>query len=822
MVYHDQNHSFPPLFTKIAMAVILSKSLSKNGLSISPKGEMKIPDSMDHEELKNLPPMVMPYKTRLSFVALLRFWESKLDSEDMAEKILANEIIKRVESHPELWEPIDDYADLVHHNEVVELLLAGLFPLNLRATQLGQACRPFDMNAFYSTPAFTAQMSGCAMKVKIEKSAEFFSNTIIIKACSAILNQHYGQQLDVDPTVVYSLEPCNGGVIIHYKSEVNINFVEAVAVKPLKKLSQDQINKLLSNVYDAEAWLTAIPPENFEFHGVVGMNLINVTKEETISQLRFILLEKDAIVKKESLGQLETLLRSYYGMPKLRMGIMAMDYPAVKNDELKYNINHCFLEYWDASVLGQQNKNSVYEKAAKYQEIVLVEDLNALQRKTPAEEELIKLGIQSFLVAPLVNKQNKVIGLIELGAPDPFALNSFSEFQFLNLLPLFNMAIERSREETDNTIEAIIREKFTAIHPSVEWRFSQAAFKHFNSTEGDGRRSPIEPIAFDNVYPLYAQSDIVSSSVKRNKAIQKDFLKNLQLVKNLLELAENHVDFPLLDQYLLETDYRIQELSQELRSSDESMVIDFIQKEAHPLLEEMAKRDSSIAMAYRNYKSQLDPVFGVVYQKRKDYEESVTLINKTISDYLDKEDARSQKMLPHYFEKYKTDGVQFELYVGQSIMKHGEFNYMHLRNLRLWQMKAIVEITKQMKQLKKQLPMPLGTAQLVFVYGQSISIQFRSDDKRFDVDGAYNIRYEIIKKRIDKATITLPNGETERLTKEGKIAIVYASEKDKEEYMYYLTYLKRQGLIEKEVEDLELDKLQGVQGLKALRVEVMD
>ena len=783
---------------------------------------MEVPglETIDHEVLRDLPGMVMPFKTRLSFAPLLRFWESKKDSEDIAEKIMSREILKRVEKHPELWEPIEDYEDLVQYSEIVELLLAGLFPLNLRSTQLGKATRPFDMNVFYKTPRVYEMMSSCSMNVKIEKSAEFFSNAIIVNACSVILNQHYGQKLGVDPTVIYTMAPKDGGVMRHFKSEMNINFVEMVPKKTLKKLTQDDINRLVSNVYDTEAWLAAIPPENFEIHGVVGINLIDVTKEESVSRIRFSLLEKDAIVKAENIRKLESLVQSYYGMQDLKMGIMALDYPADQKDAFKYNIRHCILENWDSCLLDENNANSIYEKAATYQEIVLVEDLAAMPHKTAAEQGLLDLGYKSILVAPLISKVNGVIGMLELASPRSFALNSFTEFQLQTLLPLFNMAIERSREETDNTIEAIIREKFTAIHPSVEWRFSQAAFNHLNSAREVGERIPMEPIAFQDVYPLYAQSDIVSSSTLRNQSIQEDLLKNLELLKSMLKLAKNHVDFPLLDQYLLETDYRIKELSKEMRSSDESLVIDFIQKEVHPLLEEMAKKDTSIALAYNLYGSQLDPHFGVVYQKRKDYEESVTVINQTISDYLEKEDERSQAMLPHYFEKYKTDGVQFELYVGQSLLQNGKFNNMHLRNFRLWQMQAITEITRKMETLKSELPMPLETAQLVFVYGSPISIRFRMDDKRFDVDGAYNIRYEIIKKRIDKATVTLADGSQERLTQAGKVAIVYAREEDREEYLYYLTYLKRRGLIERDIEDLELDKLQGVQGLKALRVTV--
>ena len=93
----------------------------------------------------------------------------------------------------------------------------------------------------------------------------------------------------------------------------------------------------------------------------------------------------------------------------------------------------------------------------------------------------------------------------------------------------------------------------------------------------------------------------------------------------------------------------------------------------------------------------------------------------------------------------------------------------------------------------------------------------RFDEKRFDVDGAYDIRYEIVKKRIDKALI---KGTPERVTQPGKIAIVYGQPAEAQEYRGYLEYLRDLGYISGEVEELELEELQGVHGLRALRVTV--
>jgi hypothetical protein len=96
-------------------------------------------------------------------------------------------------------------------------------------------------------------------------------------------------------------------------------------------------------------------------------------------------------------------------------------------------------------------------------------------------------------------------------------------------------------------------------------------------------------------------------------------------------------------------------------------------------------------------------------------------------------------------------------------------------------------------------------------------IRFRFDEKRFDVDGAYDIRYEIVKKRIDKAVV---QGTSERVTQPGKVAIIYNQPAEALEYRAYIEYLKSRGYLTGAVESLELGELQGVQGLRALRVQI--
>jgi len=63
-------------------------------------------------------------------------------------------------------------------------------------------------------------------------------------------------------------------------------------------------------------------------------------------------------------------------------------------------------------------------------------------------------------------------------------------------------------------------------------------------------------------------------------------------------------------------------------------------------------------------------------------------------------------------------------------------------------------------------------------------------------------------------------GTTERVTQPGKIAIVYSQEAEAAEYRDYIAYLQSLGSLERDVEPLDLEELQGVSGLRALRVTV--
>src|SRR5256886_12719098 len=89
--------------------------------------------------------------------------------------------------------------------------------------------------------------------------------------------------------------------------------------------------------------------------------------------------------------------------------------------------------------------------------------------KTAVDDEIVQSGARNLVVAPLLY-QGRVIGTFELESPHPGDLNATHLPKLHEVLPLFSMAVQRSMEELNNRIQAVIKEKCTAIHPVVEWR----------------------------------------------------------------------------------------------------------------------------------------------------------------------------------------------------------------------------------------------------------------------------------------------------------------------------------------------------------------
>ena len=759
-----------------------------------------------------------PFKVNLSFLPIIRHWEEIAKNGSTDEKRYAISVLKEIEEIPEFRKSVKNPGVFLEKNrKVVDKLMSAIFPKALEFNEIKAATPPFSFDNVFMTKRFRkiVDLNKGPLLHPYNLDPEIFPLAKYLHANLMLLGKFHGRSIPLETPFIYKMSDPETGLDMYYKMTINADFVDVSNTGKLKKLSEKDIDEMVNNLFDVDLWKKNLPPESFEMNGFVVCTLVNVTLTELLSHLKNNLLEKDAILTESNFEVIRHNVRSLFKIPDLKVGLGVF-----KEEEGILNFGHW--SWRDLVCKGRikniekEFKGSIYQKVLESGEPVIVDDIDKLVNPTGIEQAIKETCVKSFIVAPL-KYSDDIVGYLELGSCKPKELNSVSMARVDEILPLFSVAMQRSVEERENKIDAIIMEKCTAIHHSVQWRFQEVAKKYLRARERGATDIDMDPIVFEDVYPLYGMADIRDSSEHRNRAIQADLITQLELAQGIILKAKSKKRFPVLEEMNFRIEKLIDSIGKKLRSEDESIVYRLLSTEVEPFFEFAMKECPDMASEIKKYNGKLDPKLGVVYKRRKSYELSVTKINSALSEFLETKQIEGQDMYPHYFEKYKTDGLDYNIYVGESLLKNGIFNKMCLSNIRLWQLIMMAEMTQLSSRLVSELPIPLKTAQLILVHDEPMAIRFRVDEKKFDVDGAYNIRYEIIKKRIDKALI---KGSEERVTQPGTIAIVYTQSEVKLEYLKYFDFLQHKELIEKEVEELELEDSQGVTGLKALRIKV--
>ena len=152
-------------------------------------------------------------------------------------------------------------------------------------------------------------------------------------------------------------------------------------------------------------------------------------------------------------------------------------------------------------------------------------------------------------------------------------------------------------------------------------------------------------------------------------------------------------------------------------TNDEIKVNQFLNEEAHPFLRHFRETNPAVAGAVNGYFEAIEQGKGKAWQHRQQLEDSMQMINNAVNNYLDLMNAELQRAYPCYFEKFRTDGVEYDIYIGQSISPEKPFDIVYLKNLRLWQLTSMAAIAKLSHALLPKMNVPLETTQLIFISG---------------------------------------------------------------------------------------------------------
>ncbi|MGM1055677.1 MAG: GAF domain-containing protein [Bacteroidota bacterium] len=759
-----------------------------------------------------------PLDIKISFHKVVEQYELQLESKQnsIAKKYIEN-VLEYISQFPKLVEGIDNPEDLSKNKDAIRILLDDLFPNILSNNEIKAASLPFHNVVFNSSRRFKNILKNAGDTYQFEMR-NMNEDMYYIYGCILVLNHHYGYNIDFSRPLYYDI-PDENGILKHYRVALNADFIDIIPGEGAREIFEKDVDILIQNIEDVSLWKEKFPPKSWIFKGFTIINLTDVTVDDAISDLKTTLLHQETSNQAE-LFRFQEIFQSIFKIPDLRVGFTVFNkaektFGRMNNENAQsFMLNKEAFAHCETLICEK-----AYKQLIKEQGYFIIANTDEYAKRTNnnlLSKNLKKNDIKSCILASIA-AGDELLGVLELVSPRKNELNSINAIKLEDILPYIVTAVKRNQTEFENRVKAVIQSECTSIHPSVLWIFENEAKQFIKDQDQDGLAS-FKDITFKNVYPLYGQIDIIASSDTRNSAIEKDLQSQLELLEIIINEACQNEKLPIYDQIKFRIAEFREELINGLNASSEQQVFDLLQREANPIMDHLILQSKRLEELVKEYQDKLSPETGLVYDHRKQYDDTVQRINRSMARYIDKKQVEAQKIYPHYFERYKTDGVDHNIYIGESFTFKKPFNKVYLYNLRLWQLATMCEMDNRFYQLQKNTPIKIDAASLILVFNNTLSIRYRMDEKKFDVDGTYNARYEIIKKRIDKAFI---KNTEERITQKGKIAIVYAQSSDQKEYLRYIKYLQTRKYLGEEVEILELEDVQGVVGLRAIRANIL-
>lgn len=759
-----------------------------------------------------------PLIIKVSFNKLLNQYQDLIKADNDFIAANARRVLKIAEDNPVLRDGFSDLNVFAKYEKEIEGILQDAFSPILTKNEIKTASVPFQDIIFNASSRFKSilETAGDDFELQIKNMP---TDQRYILACTIILNFCYGYNLNFKRPFFYEIPDANG-ITRYYKILYNADFTEIVPKANAPKITQADYETLLDNFENIALWKEKFPPNSYEFKGFVISNIFDVTDDQSISNIKSTLIGDDKRKSESFMKKFYEIFQSLFGLNHIEVGFSIFN-EEEQSFERVYGVgmNSFLLNNADSKscteALCEWSYNKLLNENRYFSVSDVERDYEHSKGKAPHINALYNQGYKSAIFAPIAN-ENGLMGVLEIVSKEPKALNSINANKLVDVMPYIISAVERSKNEEENLIEAIIQKECTSIHPSVHWRFEKEA-RLFIKDEMNGKEPYFNKIAFENIYPLYGQIDIKGSSEARNKATQQDLTLQLKSIKQILETAGEIAELPIYEQYSYRIAEYLKDLELNFQVDSEHQIASFIKEDVEPILRHLYTNDS-LRDIIDSYFNKIDDEVDVLYHHRKQYDDTIALINKEMAALLDQKQVEAQAMYPHYFERFKTDGVEHNMYIGESITKEENFNPIYLYNLRLWQLQVMVEMENAYYQMQPDFPVALDVASMILVFNQPLSISFRMDEKQFDVDGTYNARYEIVKKRVDKAFI---KGTQERVTQKGKISIVYSQKEDEREYLNYVKFLQSKKYLDDDLEIVELQDLQAVTGLKAIRASVL-
>ncbi len=558
------------------------------------------------------------FNSRLCFKPLVMSLKKNIAEGNPGMKKLYGQVVAQFESHPELLNATTDISTVDHHKELIEELLSAVFPPTTSNYMYG-VLMPFKNEAVYVSPLFKELLlKPGTNEVEIPGSADADESKLenIHFAYGLILKKYLGYYSPVTNRSIYPVQDPDTGLFRYMEIRLDARFIDVNPIGDMPEMPKTILDPQSNRIMTVTELAALIPLDKFVFEGVAVVRINDMTEQEVITKMKNRLLNS-SIADENVYIELEEHIRSLIGLKNIMIGVTPF---------FKINGHYVYSEIHNTnSILFKKfDEKADKDEISDYCKLLFRENDQPLLFENITEAAIAEIqclqhyhlsDARSLIICPL-KKGNELIGMLEIISTAPGHLKPQHLSKIENAIPLFTLGLEKSLEQLNSHVDSIIKKKFTAVQPSVEWKFTETSLKYIVNLHKQGE-AHIERIAFGDVHPLYSAIDIRNSSTERSKSIKADIVEQLLLAQKTITKVQTEIAFPLLQEIEFKVEKYIKAASDILQSEEEIIIQDFLTLQLASAFHHLQRSEASVKDEFEEYFMALDPVTGMRYHHRK-------------------------------------------------------------------------------------------------------------------------------------------------------------------------------------------------------------
>ena len=211
-------------------------------------------------------------KSRLSFKPLVDALKKNIAGNNPGVQKLYGRVVSEFESFPELMENISDPSILKRHSELIEELLASIFPPTAAAHEsLYAVALPFKFQTVYSSKLFhrlfikpgTNEINVPEDTIGKNLNAEKFQF-----ACGMILKKYCGYNTPETSGWVHPYKDPHTGLTKYLELQIDARFIDVNPEGEMPKMPDSIVWQHSNRIKTIEEMMDQVPLDKFIFEGI--------------------------------------------------------------------------------------------------------------------------------------------------------------------------------------------------------------------------------------------------------------------------------------------------------------------------------------------------------------------------------------------------------------------------------------------------------------------------------------------------------------------------------------------------------------------------